>query len=78
MKLIMSMNISQHNLIEGFKLNFETALPEMRTTRKDVKNNSIGTYAAAKFHPNQHHQVVVTDNINDNIALNVFIEACEP
>ena len=45
---------------------------------KDVKNNSIGTYAAAKFHPNQHHQVVVTDNINDNIALNVFIEACEP
>ena len=47
----------------------------MRTMGKDVKNNSIGRYAAAKFHPN--HQVVEIDNTND-IALNVLIDAMEP
>ena len=50
----------------------------MRTMGKDVENSSIGRYAAAKFHPNQHHQVVVIGTRNDNIALNVLIDAMEP
>ena len=45
---------------------------------KDIKDNATGRYAAAKFHPSHHYQVVVIHEMNDNITLNVLIDAMEP